>query len=78
VYAVNGETGRFREIQRLSAQGSSPWSVGIDPTGRWLLVTNQGSGSVVVFQVNQSTGKLTATGQSIMVPKASAITFYPN
>jgi 6-phosphogluconolactonase len=78
VYAVNSQTAGFREIQRLSAQGSSPWSVGIDPTGRWLLVTNQGSGSVVVFQVNQSTGKLTATGQSIMVPKASAITFYPN
>jgi 6-phosphogluconolactonase len=78
VYAVNSETGAFREIQRLSAQGSAPWSVGIDPTGRWLLVANQGSGSVVVFQVNQSTGKLTATGQSLTVPKASAITFYPN
>lgn len=78
VYAVNGESGAFREIQRLSAQGSAPWSIGIDPTGRWLLVANQGSGSVVVFQVNQSTGKLTATGQSLMVPKASAITFYPN
>jgi 6-phosphogluconolactonase len=78
VYAVNSQTGAFREIQRLSAQGSSPWSIGIDPTGQWLLVTNQGSGSVVVFQVNQSTGKLTATGQSQLVPKASAVTFYPN
>lgn len=78
VYAVNSETGTFREIQRLSAQGSAPWSVGIDPTGRWLLVANQGSGSVVVFQVDQSTGKLTTTNQSLTVPKASAITFYPN
>jgi 6-phosphogluconolactonase len=43
VYAVERRTGRLSEIQRMPAGGQTPWSFAIDPSGRWLLVANQGS-----------------------------------
>ena len=37
VYAIDQKDGTLKEIQRLSSQGKSPWSFGIDPTaaGCW-------------------------------------------
>ena len=36
-----------------------------DPTGRWLLVANQRSGSVVVFARDAESGRLTPTPQRL-------------
>lgn len=75
-YAVNADDGSLREIQRIGSQGTRPWSFGIDPTGRWLLVANSDSHTVDVLGIDQATGKLNATGNSIPVPFAAAIGFY--
>jgi 6-phosphogluconolactonase len=74
-YAIDRHSGALKEIQRVSSGGKSPRSFGIDPTGRWLLVTNDGSGTVTVLKIDQASGLLTATGQSIAVPKAAAVLF---
>jgi 6-phosphogluconolactonase len=76
-YAVDKKAGTLKEIQRVSSQGKMPWSFGIDPTGRWMLVTNEASSSVTVFSVDRATGKLSATGESLSIPKPVTVAFYP-
>ena len=50
-------------IQNLPCGGDFPRGMGIDPSGRWLLVGNQKSKTVTVFGINARTGMLTPTGQ---------------
>lgn len=78
VYAINSKSGKLTEIQRIASQGKSPRSFGIDPSGRWLLVTHDVSNSVNVFGIDKKTGKLNATGEALAIPSAAMIVFYPN
>ena len=75
VYAIDPKDGTLKEIQRLSCEGKSPWSFGIDPSGNWMLVTNVDSSAVAVFRVDRASGKLTYSGESLSVPQAIAVTF---
>jgi len=75
VYSFDAKKGALREIQRISAGGKTPWSVGLDLTGRWLFVTNEASDSVVEMKVDRTTGKLSATDQSLTIPKPVNVTF---
>jgi len=43
------------------------WSTPMDPAGRWLLVANQDSDNLVMFQVDAQTGRLTPTGQVVQI-----------
>ena len=40
----------------------------VDPTGKYLLVANQDSDSIVVFRINQDSGKLEPTDHKVEVP----------
>lgn len=75
VYAT-GPSGKLTEMQRLPSGGKTPWSIGIDRSGHWLLATNEGSNLVSMFAIDGKTGKLTATDQSISVPRPVAVAFY--
>jgi 6-phosphogluconolactonase len=77
-YAVNKQTGTLNEIQRISSHGKTPWSFGIDPTGHWMLVTNEASNSVTVFSIDPATGQLNATNESLSIPKPVTVAFYSN
>jgi 6-phosphogluconolactonase len=77
-YAVNKRAGTLKEIQRISSQGKTPWSFGIDPSGHWMLVTNEASNSVTVFGIDPATGKLNATDESLSIPKPVTVAFYSN
>jgi 6-phosphogluconolactonase len=74
-YSVDKATGSLSEIQRISPPGKIPWSFGIDPTGHWMLVTDQGSNSVDVLAIDSKTGKLSTTGQSLSVPNPVTVAF---
>jgi 6-phosphogluconolactonase len=78
VYAVDANTGTLAEIQRMPSGGKTPWSMALDPSGRWLLVANQGADSVAVFNVDAATGRLSATAEALEVPDPMSITFAPN
>ncbi len=78
VYEVNNRTGALKEIQRIASQGKSPRSFGIDPTGRWMLITHDVSGSLNLFGIDKKTGKLSATGESLSIPGAATVAFYPD
>ena len=75
-YAFDPHHGTLREIQRISAQGRTPWSFGIDPTGHWMLVTNEASNLVNELKIDPRTGLLSATDQSLTVPKPVTVAFY--
>ncbi len=74
-YAVDRRSGALSQIQRLPAGGQSPWSFGIDPSGRWMLVTNQGSNTVNVFARDPGTGRLSATSHSLAVSKPVSVAY---
>lgn len=75
-YEVDDATGTLQEMQRVASQGKTPWSFAIDPTGRWMLVTNEASNSVNVLAVDPVSGKLSATQESLRIPKPLTVTFY--
>jgi 6-phosphogluconolactonase len=69
VYRVDAVTGLLTEQQRLSCGGKVPRYFAFDPSRRWLVCTNQGtgvanSGSVTVFAHDAATGKLSDTPKS--------------
>jgi len=75
VYGIARGTGQLREIQRVSAQGKSPWSMAIDPSGHWLFVANEASNLVTLFSIDTSTGRLTATDATLSIPRPVTVAF---
>ena len=78
VFAVNAQSGRLTEIQRLAAQGKLPFGFAIHSSGRWMVVTNNASNTVTVFALDPATGRLSPTSETLAVPQPANITFFPN
>ena len=64
-------------IRRFNESGAHPDArgFGIDPTGRWMIVGNQSSDSVLVFAIDAKTGRLTPTGQTAEVGAPVSVVF---
>jgi len=77
VFAVDAKTGDLSLIQNIFCDGDFPRGMGIDPSGHWLIVANQKSGTVTVFGIDDTTGKLTSTKQSFEVGSAVDVKFAP-
>jgi 6-phosphogluconolactonase len=61
VFRVGG-SGALTLVQYESTRGQTPRHFALDPTGRWLIAANQQSGTLAVFSVDQSTGRLSPVG----------------
>ena len=61
--------------QLVSTEGDWPRNFSLDPSGRWLLVANQRSNSIVVFARDAESGRLTLTGQRIELPSPVCLRF---
>src|SRR4029077_10881632 len=57
------------------ALGRTPRNITIDPTGRYLFVSNQGSNNVVVFAIDAATGRLTPTGTELKIDQPASVFF---
>ncbi|MHB8284403.1 MAG: lactonase family protein, partial [Caulobacteraceae bacterium] len=77
VYALDERTGMLTQIQRVSAEGKSPWSFSIAPSGRWMIVADEASSSLVVLKLDPISGKLSSTGETLAAPKPVNVVFYP-
>jgi 6-phosphogluconolactonase len=77
VYRVNAETGELSFVQRIATGGEVPWGMAIHPSGKWLLVAHQRSGTVNVFRIDTASGRLDSTGESVEAPTPVSITFVP-
>jgi 6-phosphogluconolactonase len=62
--------------QAISTEGDWPRNFAIDPRGRWLLVANQKSNSIVVVARDPATGHLTPTGQRLQLPSPVCLRFW--
>ncbi|MEZ4888046.1 MAG: lactonase family protein [Chitinophagales bacterium] len=74
-FQIDSKTGGLTFLERTSTQGKTPRNFVISPDGRFLLVANQDSSTVVVFSIDERTGKLTATGEVEEVPSAVCLKF---
>ena len=63
VFAVERGTGLLRPVAWTPTGGDHPRHFTLDATGRWCLVANRTSGTVVVFRRDAETGNLTQVGQ---------------
>jgi 6-phosphogluconolactonase len=67
--------GALTQEQVISTEGDWPRNFSLDPTGRWLLVANQRSDSIVVLARDPRSGRLTSTGQRIELPSPVCLRF---
>jgi 6-phosphogluconolactonase len=58
-----------------STQGETPRFFTLDPSGTHLYAANQTSDTIVIFNVNQTTGALTPAGETIQVKTPTTIVF---
>jgi 6-phosphogluconolactonase len=75
VFAVAKSTGALNLQQVVSTEGDWPRNFSLDQSGRWLLVANQRSGTVVVFERDQANGRLKSTRQRIELPSPVCVRF---
>jgi 6-phosphogluconolactonase len=77
IFAIDPSTGKLTVKGFEPTQGKTPRNFMIDPTGKWLLVANQGGGNVVIFQIDPQTGLLKATGQQLQIPTPVCLKMTP-
>ena len=75
VFSVADSTGALALEQVVSTEGDWPRNFTLDPTGRWLLVANQRSDSIVVFARDPDNGRLAPTRQRITIPSPVCLRF---
>jgi len=75
VVALGPEGGPPRLIQNIPCGGRVPRGMGLDPSGRWLVVAHQRSDSVTVFAVDAKSGRLAPRGQPVHVPAPVDVKF---
>jgi 6-phosphogluconolactonase len=75
VYSIAPETGLLTFVERKSTSGKTPRNFVIDPTGKFLLVANQGTNSIVVFKIDENSGKLFETVNRVTTDKPTCLKF---
>lgn len=70
-----GATGLITLAGHQSTHGSWPRNFGIDPAGKFMLVANEKSDSIVAFAIDEQAGLLTPTGFTLNTPKPVCIKF---
>lgn len=69
IFKIQQGTGLLSLADHVSTEGKTPRNFNFDPTGNFLLVGNQNSNNVVVFNVDKATGFLRDSGVRMEVPK---------
>jgi 6-phosphogluconolactonase len=72
------KSGQLKFLQNVSADGKIPRGLGIDPTGRWLIVTNQKTDNAVEFAIDKKSGKLSTPMQELKIGSPVDVKFVPD
>jgi 6-phosphogluconolactonase (cycloisomerase 2 family) len=75
IFSINATTGKMKLAGYQSTLGEVPRNFIIEPSGKFLLVANQESGSVVMFKRDFKTGLLQPAGEQINVPQPVCLQF---
>lgn len=76
IWAVDTTNGLLTFVAHQSTLGDHPRNFCIDPTGSFLLVANQVSGTIVVFRRDTLTGLLSPTGKVAKLPSPSCLQMF--
>jgi len=60
VFDRDRKTGLLKLKQNAVNGGKNPRHIALDPTNRWLLISDQDSGTIVIHERNRTTGELSA------------------
>ncbi len=74
--SVDQKTGNLTLIQNIPCGGDFPRGLGVDPSGHWLIVGNQKSGTVTEFAIGQD-GRVKPIGKPFAVGSAVDVKFAP-
>ena len=73
VFKINPGTGMITLVGHQSTLGKTPRNFNFDPSGNFLLVANQNSDDIIVFNIDKKTGMLQDSGKKISVPNPVCI-----
>lgn len=76
-YEISPVTGQLRFIDRFRTLGKTPRNFIIDPTGKFLIAGNQNSNTVNVFAIEQKTGRISPTRNSINIDSPVCLKLVP-
>lgn len=68
VFAINQQDGSLTLVETVSSGGQTPRNFSFDLNDSFLLVANQDSHNLIVFQMDKSNGRLTPTTSAISIP----------
>ena len=71
LFNLDQSTGRLSFWQAVPSGGVKPRDFAFSPCGRWMLVTNQDSDSLVLYALDLETARLEDTGQRLQVRSPS-------
>jgi 6-phosphogluconolactonase len=67
------ENGTLKSVGYQTTFGKTPRNFSIDASGKFLIVANQSTGTVIVFKRNQKNGLLTKTGNEINIENPTCV-----
>jgi len=73
IFSINATTGKLTRVANQSTLGETPRNFAIVPSGKFLIVANQRTGTVVVFKRDAQTGLLTETANRIHIPEPACL-----
>lgn len=75
LFTVDQTTGELRFVEWTATEGDWPRDFALDPTEKYLVATNQKSGTLTLFERDDETGKLTLIQANVAAPEAVCIKF---
>ncbi|RHW42850.1 lactonase family protein [Neobacillus notoginsengisoli] len=75
VFEVDEETGKLSMVELVPTEGDWPRDFAFDPTGKYLIASNQKSSNLVLFARSAESGRLTVLQKDILVPNPVCVRF---
>jgi 6-phosphogluconolactonase len=77
IFSIDQTSGMLTPVGEVPTKGKTPRNFAIDPSGTWMICTNQEGNSAVVFRINPQTGQLTQTGEPVPIEAPCCERFLP-
>jgi 6-phosphogluconolactonase len=77
IFAIDPDKGILTLVDQTLSGAIMPRNFAIDPTGSFMLVAHQYSNNVIVFKIDNATGRLTKTANEIQLQVPVCIQFVP-
>jgi 6-phosphogluconolactonase len=75
MYRIDRHSGRLASNGFAASKGKGPRNFAISPSGQFLAVANQDTGSVAVFEISPADGRLIERPIEIAVPRAACVKY---